>query len=110
MPNTTDTIPRLISDDILPTTDDNPFDPFTQWDRWISYDRRAGHNTWEHMEILMRPSNELTEAELDDLYSEALLSLLTYHDPYNIRNLAVRGKTRRFGIKLPDNKKNNKEK
>lgn len=97
--------PKWSGNDILPTTDDNPFDPFTQWDRWSSYDHRAGHNTWENMATLMCPSSELTDAEWDDMYMSALASLLMYRDPYNIRNLAVRGKTNRFGVKLSNNKK-----
>lgn len=96
-----------LMDTMCPTTYDNPFDPFTQWDRWRSYDVSCRHFSLEHLAVYMRPSVELSEAEQEDAFLNALLSLLTYCDPYNNRTIAVKGKTRRFGIPL--SKSNNKE-
>lgn len=34
-------------DDVLLTTIDNPYDPYTQWEEWYAYDREMGYCTCE---------------------------------------------------------------
>lgn len=31
------------------TTEDNPFDPFTQWEQWYTYDVAQGYNTCAYL-------------------------------------------------------------
>ena len=33
------------AEEYMLTTVDNPFDPFTQFDQWLSFDTAQGHNT-----------------------------------------------------------------
>lgn len=79
------------------TTPDNPYDPFTQWDQWYRYDERAGYHTCEHLAYLARVSNDLTDAEYEDLLNAAILQLVSWYDPYEVYVLAVEGETQRFG-------------
>lgn len=99
-----------LMDIMHPTTYDNPFDPFTQQKRWREYDINCRYFSLEHLAVYMRPSLELSDAEQEDAFLNALLSLLTYCDPYNNRTIAVKGKTRRFGVKLPNNSETKEEK
>lgn len=39
--------------DFLLTTNDNPWNPFTNFDEWIRYDCDCGYNTWQRIEKLM---------------------------------------------------------
>jgi hypothetical protein len=34
------------------TTIDNPYDPFTEWDKWYSFDTDKGYNTCSYMSRL----------------------------------------------------------
>lgn len=45
------------------TTVDNPYDPFTQWDEWLSWDDRAGYNTPGLLARITRMSPDLSEAD-----------------------------------------------
>jgi len=45
------------------TTIDNPFDPFTQWDQWLSYDLALGYNTSGFLARIVTTSDELSEAD-----------------------------------------------
>lgn len=44
------------------TTDDNPFDPFTQWTEWDAHDRALGYHTTAMLARLVRTSHELPDA------------------------------------------------
>ena len=44
------------------TTVDNPFDPFSQWDRWFNFDEQKNYHTCARVANLAPTSNEnLTE-------------------------------------------------
>ena len=44
------------------TTEDNPFDPFTQWEEWDAYDRALGYNTTAMLARIVWSSHELPAA------------------------------------------------
>lgn len=50
-------------DEHMLTTVDNPFDPFTQFDEWLAFDRRSGYNTLEFLARVVITSSELSEAD-----------------------------------------------
>lgn len=58
------------------TTEDNPFDPFTQMDRWMNYDYQMGYDTCGKLARLAHCSNNLTQAENDTRINEAVLDLI----------------------------------
>lgn len=45
------------------TTVDNPYDPFTQWDEWLSWDDQAGYHTPGLLARIARVSPDLSEAD-----------------------------------------------
>jgi hypothetical protein len=45
------------------TTVDNPFDPVTQWDEWLSYDETAGYFTNNLLARIARLSPDLSDAD-----------------------------------------------
>ncbi len=47
----------------LLTTIDNPFSPFTNWIKWLNYDKAFGYNTCEFLARLCPISNSLTDEE-----------------------------------------------
>ena len=54
------------------TTEDNPFDPFTQFDDWDRYDRDSGYHTCRHIAGLAQTSSALSEAENEAEIEEAV--------------------------------------
>jgi uncharacterized protein YjcR len=49
--------------DIMLTTVDNPFDPFTQWDKWKAFDESKGYFTCELLGRIAKTSHELSEED-----------------------------------------------
>lgn len=45
------------------TTVDNPFDPFTQFDEWFSFDEAAGYHTCGYLARITRSSDALSESD-----------------------------------------------
>lgn len=48
---------------LMVTTVDNPWDPFTQFTEWYQYDVNAGYHTSSLLARVVVTSNELSEAD-----------------------------------------------
>lgn len=65
------------------TTTDNPFDPFTQYDEWDSFDRAQGYYTSGLLARIVVTSDELSETDqdlaieqgIDEIVSENVLGI-----------------------------------
>jgi hypothetical protein len=55
------------------TTIDNPFNPFTQFEEWYSYDESMGYNTLGYFARIAMSSDELSEED-QALAEEAAIS------------------------------------
>lgn len=54
------------------TTEDNPFDPFTQFDEWNVYDRQLGWNTLAYLGRVVRSSPDLSQVDQDLAIEQAM--------------------------------------
>ena len=65
------------------TTVDNPYDPFTQWDEWYSWDENAGYHTPGLLARITHTSADLSEADqhqaiqmaIDEIVQENVLGV-----------------------------------
>lgn len=70
-------------DEHMLTTVDNPFDPFTQFDEWYSWDEAKGYRTSSFLARIVVSSDELSEADqslaiedaIDEIVEENVLGL-----------------------------------
>lgn len=54
------------------STLDNPFDPFTQFDDWYSFDEQVGHHTCGYLARIAKSSDELSEVEEAEAIENAI--------------------------------------
>ena len=58
------------------TTEDNPFNPFTQWDDWYFYDLSQGYNTCERLARIAKPGfllpDEANESEIELAFDQLI--------------------------------------
>lgn len=52
--------------EVMLTTTDNPFDPFTQFIDWYRYDTDKGYNTCGYMARLVALSDDLSDFDNDN--------------------------------------------
>ena len=55
----------IVVEDHMLTTVDNPYDPFTQYDDWYTWDERNGYHTTGLLARVVITSHELSEADQD---------------------------------------------
>ncbi len=60
------------------TTIDNPFDPFTQFAKWMLYDTRKGYNSSAYLARIARTSEEFTDEENDAEIERAIDEIIKY--------------------------------
>jgi hypothetical protein len=69
------------SNEIMLTTADNPYNPFTQFDEWNAFDIDMGYNTCAYLARIAKTSNELSEEDeslaIDRAIDEILMLNLT---------------------------------
>lgn len=46
--------------EVMLTTIDNPYDPFTQFDEWFAFDESKGYHTCAYLARVTRSSSELS--------------------------------------------------
>ena len=65
------------ADDIMLTTTDNPYDPFTQWDEWWQYDTSMGYNTASFLARICKTSDDLSDADQNTAITDAIKEIVT---------------------------------
>ena len=83
--------------EVMLTTVDNPFDPFTQWDQWYRYDENAGYHTCERIARVAMTSTNLTGIEYENAVAQAIVTILNFYDPNEIYTVAIEGATQKWG-------------
>lgn len=49
--------------EVMLTTVDNPFDPFTQWEEWYAFDEAKGYHTCGYLARIAKSSDELSQLD-----------------------------------------------
>lgn len=60
------------------TTFDNPYDPFTQFEKWFLFDTEKGYNTCAYLGRIVRTSDEFTDEENDQANERAIDEIIKY--------------------------------
>lgn len=60
------------------TTEDNPYDPFTEWENWYFYDLMAGYNTCGRLASIAKTSDSFSDVENDEMVEYSIDELVKY--------------------------------
>jgi hypothetical protein len=75
------------------TTVDNPFDPFTQWERWFNFDEQCGYRTCARVAAFAHTSEEnLSPYENEELTNSAINRLYEFYGD-KVYRIVVEGET-----------------
>ena len=58
--------------EMMLTTIDNPFNPFTQWDEWKRYDEDKKYYTCSYLARIAKTSDDLSEADYNKAIDDAI--------------------------------------
>lgn len=70
--------------EFLPSTIDNPFNPFKNFDNWNQFDLEKGYNSLSLLARVCDTSNELTDEENIEETNRAVDEIVKF-DPFGIR-------------------------
>lgn len=60
------------------TTVDNPYDPFTQFDSWYTFDQDKGYGTCSYLDRIANTSDSLTDEENEREIERAIDDIIKY--------------------------------
>lgn len=66
----------ITSDEMMLTTVDNPYDPFTEWDNWFAFDEQSGYHTCGLLARLALTSNSLSDEANEQAINHAINDIL----------------------------------
>ena len=72
-----------MSNDVMLTTYDNPFNPFEQFSSWFLFDVEKGYNTCSYLARIAKLSDEMSQQEEDEEVERAIDEIIN-HDFMNI--------------------------
>ena len=64
---------------IFVTTLDNPFDYWTQFDDWYTFDTQKGYNTCAYVARIAVTSNEQSERDYEESLNQAIEEILRFN-------------------------------
>lgn len=63
----------------LLTTEDNPYDPFTQFEQWDAFDRQKGYFTCAYLGRIARTSPDLSDVDYNLAVEDAIDDILKFN-------------------------------
>ena len=67
-----------MSNDVMLTTYDNPFNPFEQFSSWFLFDVEKGYNTCSYLARITKLSDEMSQQEEDEEVERAIDEIIKY--------------------------------
>jgi hypothetical protein len=69
-----------VDQDVMLTTVDNPYDPFTQFDDWYNWDTTNGYNTCAYLARVALTSDSLSELDNSLAIVQAMDDIIAEHN------------------------------
>lgn len=67
-----------VNGNVALTTFDNPYNPFTQFQKWFLFDTEKGYNSCAYLARIARTSDEFTEEENEKEIERAIDEIIQY--------------------------------
>lgn len=61
------------------TTEDNPYDPFSQFDDWFAFDERKGYHTCAYIDRVANVASDLSASDQISAINLAIDEILKYN-------------------------------
>ena len=70
---------KILKEEIMLTTIDNPFDPFTQFQDWYTFDCGKRYDTYNYLDRVVNVTKDMTKKEVDEAYNQGMKDIVFYN-------------------------------
>jgi len=70
---------KIVKEEIMLTTIDNPFDPFTQFQDWYTFDCGKRYDTYNYLDRVVNITKDMTKKEVDEAYDQGMKDIVFYN-------------------------------
>ena len=74
---------KIIDNETMLTTFDNPFDPFEDFTSWWMFDIEKGYNTCSYVDRIAHVTDDMTQKEVNEGIERAIDEIIQFN-PLNI--------------------------
>ena len=74
---------KIIDNETMLTTFDNPFDPFEDFTSWWMFDIEKGYNTCSYVDRIAHVTDDMTQKEVNEEIERAIDEIIQFN-PLNI--------------------------
>lgn len=74
---------------VMVTTEDNPFNPFTQFEDWYTFDEQKGYHTCSYLARICKSSSELSITEQEQCIEEAVDEIVAFNLTGNYKKVVL---------------------
>ena len=68
-----------VKNEMMITTVDNPFDPFTEFQDWYNYDCLKQYCTYNYLDRIVNITKEMSKKEVDEAYDLGMKQIVSYN-------------------------------
>lgn len=68
-----------MTNDMMLTTIDNPFNPFTQWDEWKRFDEDMHYFTCSYLARITKTSDDFSDADNEQAIEDAINEIVSFN-------------------------------
>lgn len=61
------------------TTEDNPYNPFIQFDEWLAFDEGSGYNTLSYLARIANTSPDLSDEDNSEAIEDAINEIIDFN-------------------------------
>ena len=80
---------NFVESEFVLTTKDNPYDPFTQWDEWYTFDETKGYCSCGYLSRIANTSPDMSDEWNEQEIKRAIEEIILL-DPFGIYTKAYR--------------------
>lgn len=70
---------KITKEEMMLTTIDNPFDPFTQFQDWYTFDCGKQYYTYNYLDRVVTITKQMTKKEVDEAYNKGMKEIVFYN-------------------------------
>lgn len=67
---------KIIKEEIMLTTKDNPYDPFTQFNDWYNFDCEKGYFSYNYLDRIVDVNNKMSPFEKEIAYDNGMKEIV----------------------------------